>query len=215
METQFFDTTVCKASDAVPTSVTISTIDPKCVAVSQSSVKIACNTNGNGSMIMSSYPGSTTCTGTPFVALTNPDTCTDQSGVSAFSKSCGTGTFKAPVPIASYSQYTDDKCTVLYPTGQYSSIMNAWPLDQCAQTSATASTMYKCVGGSPNIIIYKNNKCTGESTTVAVKAGVCVSNGGGQYLKYDACTSSSGASSTSITILSFVLLVLATFSSTM
>jgi hypothetical protein len=213
LSSYYYSKDICTASDATPTYATIATAGTSCVSLGVNSWgKAACNSAGG--VDVSVYTNKD-CTGTPSVSKNDASTCATTQGSGIQSQTCVTGTFKAPMPIASSSTYTDDKCTTPSASGYVASFVTVYPLDKCAQVDASTSQIYKCVSGSPTLIGYKGLKCTGETAgTVTFPAGKCVTAGSGMYMKWDSCASS-GAASTSVTFLAFGLLVLATFSSAM
>ena len=214
LSSYYYSKDICTAADATPKYATIATAVTSACASLGTNVwgKAACNANGG--VDVSVYTNKD-CTGTPSVSKNDATTCATQTfGTDIQSQTCVTGTFKAPMPIASSSMYTDDKCTTPYAAGYSASIVTVYPLDKCSQVDATTSQMYKCVGGSPTLVAYKGLKCTGDANSVTFPGGKCVSAGSGQYMKWEACASS-GAASTSVTFLALGLLVLATFSSAM
>jgi hypothetical protein len=205
----YFNKDTCTAKDATQTYTMVGTIGTGCLQQGSAWLKYSCNGNATQYAVYNNKD----CTGTPYNNTMGPATC--EARTNDFeSSTCVAGTFKASVPVASASRYSDDKCTTPLTLGYYSSLSTIYPLDKCSQVDATTSQMYKCINGNPTLVNYKGLKCTGDANSATFTGGKCDSVGSGQYMKWDSCVSS-GASSTSVTFLAFGLLVLATFSSAM
>jgi hypothetical protein len=203
----------CKANDGIPANAVVNDIDTS--ACTQGTYlgatvyfKFFCD---GGNLIRTGYAGAG-CTGfAANVTEASSYSCQTASGGFYASRFCAAGAFKPPTPGVTQTSFSDDKCAVATNTYGKSTSGTWYPLNTCVD-SGSGSGKATCSGGKPVTTIYTANKCSGTGTSTTMSTD-CTKDGSVSY-KWSTCTSS-GAASTSITILSLALLVLATFSSTM
>ena len=210
------DTATCKANGATVMS-DIQVLNDKCLAGTSSGVfsLYTCV----GSKLKVQFFSDNACltkTSDPADSTANTDNTCEKNNRTF---SCSAGSFSPPAGNVYVQFFTTNKCDVPQSFGYVSQSGSLIPDNGCIPVGNADSAQFKCSSGTTTAAGYTaSNTCSGNSPQVTtLSSGVCgtVTLAGNAVNVRAMCSSSSGASSTSITILSFVLLVLATFSSTM
>ena len=214
-EKVYKDSATCKAEGAVANTL-LNTINPGCISSGGSAYfKYFCT----GSKMQYQQYTSSTCATTSGQIQDAAYTASCDKTNSTMS--CSAGNFTSPPAGTIYAQvFTTNQCDVPAGSGYVSQYGIMASDKSCIPDYSTwTSVRTSCSAGTSNFESYAGVTCSGSTTAVATaKSGVCtqILIGGSVTNIRAMCTAAaSGASSASVTILSFVLLVLATFSSTM
>jgi hypothetical protein len=209
------DSATCKAEGAVA-NTWLNTINPGCISGGSAYFKYFCT----GSKLQYQQYTSSTCA-TTSGQIQDASFSSISCDKSNSTISCSAGNFTSPPAGTIYAQvFTTNQCDVPAGSGYISQFGIMASDKSCIPDYSTwTSVRTSCSAGTSNFESYAGVTCSGSTTAVATaKSGVCtqVLIGGTVSNIRAMCTAAaSGASSTSVTILAVVLLVLATFSSTM
>jgi len=209
-----FETNAACVAETPAFSAYVTSFTSACTVENSNSYRLACAANGDA--VKMSYTG-TTCSTTPSNSTGIPYMACAASGPFFNGGKCITGTFKPPVPMVAFQQFSDAQCNTpirALPSPAQSS--NLYTIGACVDLGATSAKV-TCSGTKPTILHYNQGKCSGTLNRTESYSTDCVKdiNNPANYVRYAPCESSSGAASTSVTFLALGLLVLATFSSAM